>query len=551
MPDPYAPPENQPPPFEDVNLFTTDTALREAVRREAPQADIGNLERIGARAGSREALELGRLANENPPKLKLFSGKGQRLDQVEFYPAYHELMAISASAGLHCSVWSHLLEGGDPKPGRNVERAAAFHMAAQMEAGHCCPITMTNASIAVLRHAEALRDVWLPKLLVRDYDPAFAPAERKRALTVGMGMTEKQGGTDVRTNTTRAEPAGRGEYLITGQKWFMSAPMSDAFLVLAQAERGLSCFFMPRFLPDGAQNPILLQRLKDKLGNRSNASSEVVFDRAHAWLLGEEGRGVPTIIEMVNATRLDCAISSAGLMRWALALALHHCRYRVVFGRTLIEQPLMRAVLADMALDQEAAVVLVFRLARAFDRADVEEAEAAFARLMTPAIKYWVCKILPAFAYEAMECLGGNGYVEEGTIARLYRESPINAIWEGSGNVMCLDVLRVAQKSPDAVMGLLAALRSEAKGEPALVSAVEALRKDFAAPSLDESSLRSVVERLVYVVAASLLRAHAPAAVSDTFIANRLAASFHHTYGTLQKADFDAILTRAAPTEPR
>lgn len=543
----YAQPPNQAPPFEDVNLYATDRALREAVAREGGGGAAEWLAKAGARAGGREALELARLANDNPPTLRLFDASGRRLDQVEFHPAYHRLMGMSAAEGLHCSVWAHLKDGGAPKPSRNVERAAAFYMAAQMEAGHCCPITMTNAAIAVLRHGEPHPKLWLSRLLAYDYDPAFQPVPAKRAATVGMGMTEKQGGTDVRTNTTRAEPAGQGEYLVSGEKWFMSAPMSDAFLVLAQAPKGLSCFFMPRFLPDGSQNAILIQRLKEKLGNRSNASSEVVFDRAHAWLLGEEGRGISTIIEMVTATRLDCAISSAGLMRWALALALHHCRHRVVFGRTLIEQPLMRAVLADMALDHEATTALVFRLARAFDRAEGDEAEAAFARLMTPAIKYWVCKTLPAFAYEAMECLGGNGYVEEGGIARLFRESPINAIWEGSGNVMCLDVLRVARRSPEAVAALFDTLAAEAAGDPILRPAVDDLREAFADPDLEESALRHLVERLVHVVAASLLRAHAPASVADAYLANRLAGCPGRNYGTLEKADFSAILARAAP----
>jgi len=546
--DPYAPSPNQSPPFEDVNLFGSDRALRDAVAREGAGGAVAWLSKLGARAGRRDSLELGRLANENPPKLRLFDARGRRMDEVEYHPAYHALMGMSASTGLHCSVWSHLKDGSEPAPARNVERAAAFYMAAQMEAGHLCPITMTNASICVLRHGEPHAKLWLSRLLARDYDPSFQSVPAKRAATVGMGMTERQGGTDVRSNTTRAERAEQGEYLLTGSKWFMSAPMSDAFLVLAQAPEGLSCFFMPRFLPDGTQNPILIQRLKDKLGNRSNASCEVAFERTHAWLLGEEGRGVSTIIEMVTATRLDCAISSAGLMRWALALALHHCRHRVVFGRPLIEQPLMRAVLADMALDQEAAVALVFRLARAFDRADDDETEAAFARLMTPAIKYWVCKVLPAFAYEAMECLGGNGYVEEGTIARLFRESPINAIWEGSGNVMCLDVMRVARKSPDAVMALLDSLGAKAGNDAVLRPAVGDLRGAFASTDLDETSLRRLVERLVHVVAASLLRAHAPAAVADAFIASRLAGPFRHTYGTLAKADFAAILARAMPT---
>jgi putative acyl-CoA dehydrogenase len=521
---------NQPPPFADVNLFSSDVALQDAVWREG--GDAGNLEQFGALAGSRHMLEQARLANENPPRLRLFDARGFRLDQVEYHPAYHDLMATSTGQGLHCR--------------RGVGRAAAFYMAAQMEAGHCCPITMTNASLPVVRQAPAIAEAWLERIEVRDYDPAFRPASDKRAVTIGMAMTERQGGSDVRANLTEAVPAGGGEYLLTGHKWFMSAPMSDAFLVLAQAPGGLSCFFMPRFLPDGSVNAILLQRLKDKCGNRSNASSEVEFARTNAWLVGEEGRGIATIMDMVSLTRLDCAISSAGLMRWGLANALHHCAHRIAFQKKLIDQPLMRQVLADMALDHEAAVALVFRLAGAFEASAEDEAEAAFARLMTPAIKYWVCKALPGFAYEAMECLGGNGYVEDGTMARLFRESPLNAIWEGSGNIMCLDVLRAAGKSPEALAGLFDRLHAAARAEPRLTAAVASLRARFADPAGLEADSRGVVESLVYVAAAALLR-EGPAAVSDAFSASRLDGGFRRTYGSVPGADVDAILKRAMP----
>ena len=517
---------NQPPPFEDVNLFTSDPALQDAVGLEGGGG--GDLEAFGAVAGSRHMLEQARLANENPPKLRLFDAGGRRLDQVEYHPAYHALMAASTAQGLHC-------EGG-------VGRAAKFYMAAQMEAGHCCPITMTNAAIPVVWQAPAIAREWLGRIMVRDYDPAFRPPAEKRAVTIGMAMTERQGGSDVRANLTRAEPVGGGEHLLTGHKWFMSAPMSDAFLVLAQAPGGLSCFFMPRFLPDGTVNAILLQRLKDKCGNRSNASSEVEFARAHAWLVGEEGRGIATIMEMVTLTRLDCAISSAGLMRFALAHALHHCSHRVAFGKTLIDQPLMRRVLADLALDQIAAVALAVRLARAFERAGEDEAEAAFSRLMTPAVKYWACKALPGFAYEAMECLGGNGYVEDGPMARLYRESPLNAIWEGSGNIMCLDVLRAASKSPEALGALLEGLLASAHGEPRLIDAVTRLRERFAEPADLEAGSRQVVESLVHVMAAALLRESGPAAIADAFIASRLDGGFRRTYGILPGADVDAVM---------
>jgi putative acyl-CoA dehydrogenase len=527
---------NQPPPFEDVNLFSSDLALQEAVRRDGDAPGdggaAGDLERFGAIAGSRHMLEQARLANENPPRLRLFDARGCRLDLVEYHPAYHGLMAASTAEGLHCA--------------HGVARTAAFYMAAQMEAGHCCPITMTRAAVPVMRQNTRLASAWLERMSVRDYDPAFRPASQKRAVTIGMAMTERQGGSDVRANVTEAAPAGGDGYVVTGHKWFMSAPMSDGFLVLAQAPGGLSCLFMPRLRPDGSVNAIRLQRLKDKCGNRSNASSEVEFDRAHAWLVGEEGRGIATIMEMVSLTRLDCAISSAGLMRWGLANALHHCRHRVAFQKKLIDQPLMRNVLADMALDHEAAVALVFRLARAFERSGEDEAEAAFARLMAPAIKYWVCKALPGFAYEAMECIGGNGYVEENTLARLFRESPLNAIWEGSGNIMCLDVLRAASKAPDAVAALLDDLQSTAHGEPRLVAAVARLRDRLADRAGLEADLRHVVEQLVYVVAASLLR-EGPRAVSDAFTAGRLDGGFRRTYGILPGADLDAILARATP----
>ncbi len=446
---------NQSPPFEDVNLFTTDRALREAVVREGGERAIESLTAFGAKCGSREMAELSRLANEHPPRLKGFDRQGRRLDVVEFHPAYHALMETSCGEGLHAKVWEHLSKpGGKAVPGINVTRGAGFYMAAQMEAGHCCPITMTNACVPTLLLQPDLAAEWLPRILSRNYDSAFRPAVEKTGITLGMGMTEKQGGTDVRANTTRAVPAkGAGgpgaEYILTGHKWFMSAPMCDAFLVLAQAPKGLSCFLMPRFLPDGSVNALRFQRLKDKLGNRSNASSEVEFHGAHAWLVGEEGRGVPAIIEMVTLTRLDCALSSAGLMRRAVAEAIHHARHRSVFQKRLVDQQLMAEVLADLALDVEAAAALAFRLARCLDNAE-DQHTRAWLRLMTPVTKYWVCKIAPAVVYEAMECLGGNGYVEDSMLARLYREAPVNAIWEGSGNVMALDVLRVLQREPEA-----------------------------------------------------------------------------------------------------
>ena len=544
---------NQSPPFEDVNLFTTDQPLREAVAREGSSTANERLAPFGARCGSREAFELGRLANTFPPRLETYDPKGHRVDLVQFHPAYHALMEASCQHGVHCMASEHLAAGRQARPasGIHVERAASMYMAAQMESGHCCPITMTSAAVPTLLLQPDIADAWLPKVLVRAYDKRFLPAAEKTAVQIGMGMTEKQGGTDVRANTTTATPAGTGgpgrEYLVTGHKWFMSAPMCDAFLVLAQAPGGLSCLLMPRFLPDGTVNAIHLQRLKDKLGNRSNASSEPEFHGAHAWLIGEEGRGVPAIIEMVTWTRLDCAVANAGLMRLALANALHHARHRQVFGRRLIEQPMMAHVLADMAVELEAATALVFRLARAFDRLD-DPREAAWRRLMTPVTKYWVCKIAPPLVYEAMECMGGNGYVEEGPLARIYREVPVNAIWEGSGNVMALDVLRVLQREPNVAESVMAQLHQAVTGDRNLEASFARLHKYLGEPALLELRGRVVLEGLAVLAAATLLRAHAPAAVADAFIGTRIAGGPRQTYGQgLEKADLRAILARAGP----
>jgi putative acyl-CoA dehydrogenase len=554
MTSPFATHEvfNQSPLFEDINLFSTDRALIEAVNREGGGASAKRLADFGAACGSAAAFERGRLANEYPPRLKAFDPKGNRLDVVEFHPAYHECMAMSTAEGLNCSAWEHLAEpGGKPVPGANVARSAGCYMAIQMEAGHQCPITMTNASVPALLLQPEIAADWLPRILKRDYDKAFKPAAAKRAVTIGMGMTEKQGGTDVRANTTRAEPAGAGgpgaEYVLTGHKWFMSAPMCDAFLMLAQAPKGLSCFLVPRFLPDGSVNALHFQRLKDKLGNRSNASSEVELHAAHGWLIGEEGRGVPNIIEMVTGTRLDCAVASAGLMRLMLANAIHHCRHRTVLQRKLVDQPLMGQVLADLALDAEAATALAFRLARTFDRASDTHA-AAWRRLMTPVTKYWICKIAPAFGYEAMECLGGNGYVEEGLAARIYREMPLNAIWEGSGNVMALDLLRVLQREPETLAIVLEDLGTAAGGDPLLKVQWERVQRMLHEPRLLEQRGRTLSEALATLAAGTILRAHAPSPVADAFLATRLSGGPRQTYGQgLDGADIRAIVDRAFP----
>ncbi len=543
---------NQSPPFENVNLFTCDRALGEAVVREGGDKGIGGLERLGGICGSAASFEHGRLANEFTPRLRPFDAKGRRLDMVEFHPSYHACMEMSIGQGLHCSAWDHLATA-DAKPiaGANVVRSAGSYMAIQMEAGHQCPITMTNAAVPTLLLEPSLAKTWIPKILSRDYDPGFKPAAAKRGVTIGMGMTEKQGGTDVRANTTTATPSGSGgsgaEYLVTGHKWFMSAPMCDAFLVLAYAPGGLSCFLMPRILPDGRVNNLRFQRLKDKLGNRSNASAEVEFQSAHAWLIGEEGRGVVAIIEMVTCTRLDCAVGSAGLMRLAVANAVHHCRHRLVFQKALIDQPLMTQVLADLALDVEAATALCFRLARSFDEA-ADARAAAWRRVMTPVTKYWVCKTGPALAYEAMECLGGNGYVEEGIAARIYRELPVNAIWEGSGNVMVLDVLRVIQRDRHAFESVMSDLEVMASADPQLKAQFARVHALLQEPEPLERRGRELVEALALLAAGAILRKHAPAVVADAFLATRIGGTARQTYGQgLDRADTRAIVARVLP----
>ena len=451
----------------------------------AAAAAAKELSEFGRHWGSAAMAERGRLANENTPKLRTFDSRGNRRDEVEFHPAYHELMAHSAHAGLHNSTWS--ADGRPAGAPAEVVRAAKFYMAAGVETGHLCPITMTRASVAALAVQPDILKKTMPVIGTRAYDPSFAPWPSKRGMTLGMGMTEKQGGTDVRSNMTRAERDGDA-YRITGHKWFMSAPMCDAFLVLAQADQGLSCFFMPRFRPDGSVNAIQFQRLKDKLGNRSNASSEVEFFGAYGELVGEEGKGIRTIIQMVQLTRQDCAIASVGLMRSGLAHALHHTRHRSVFQKHLADQPLMRAVLSDMALHVEASIALVMRLCRAFDHAPANANEAAYMRLLTPAIKYWTCKSAPGFLYEAMECLGGNGYVEEGILARHYRESPVNAIWEGSGNVMCLDVLRALSREAEAATGILNSLAQETRGLPGAAEAVAQIETGLPPAAMPKAS---------------------------------------------------------------
>src|SRR5438094_1091915 len=517
---------NQSPPFEDVDLFALDAPLAESVAGNGGAAAAQELSEFGKHWGSAAMAARGRLANENTPKLRSFDSRGNRRDEVEFHPAYHELMAHSAHAGVHNSTWN-----ADGKPAgapAEVVRAAKFYIAAQVETGHLCPITMTRASVAALAAQPDLLAKTMCVIANRAYDPSFAPWWTKRGMTLGMGMTEKQGGTDVRSNMTRAVRDGEA-YRVTGHKWFMSAPMCDAFLVLAQAEQGLTCFFMPRFAPDGSVNAIQFQRLKDKLGNRSNASSEVEFVGAYAERVGEEGKGIRTIIQMVQLTRQDCAIASAGLMRSGLAHALHHARHRSVFQKHLADQPLMQAVLSDMALHVEASIALVMRLCRAFDRAGDDTREAAYMRLLTPAIKYWVCKCAPGFLYEAMECLGGNGDLEEGISARHYRESPVNAIWEGSGNVMCLDVLRALSREADAAGAVLQHLAGENRGLPGAAEAAAFIGKAFRRPD-GERVARVAVEKLALLAAAAALNQVSPRH-AGLFAATRLGGDHGGLHG--------------------
>jgi len=545
--DPYATHEilNQSPPFEEVNLFDTDRALGDALAANLPAARLAaartRLSAFGAALGRREILALAEAANRHPPVLRTHDRFGHRIDEVEYHPAYHALMALLCREGVHTGAWA------DESAGAHVERAAAYFLYAQVENGTQCPATMAYGAVPALRHDPALAPAWLPKLLARDYDPRSVPPAQKRAALVGMGMTEKQGGSDVRSNTTRAEPLGGADWSLTGHKWFLSAPMCDAWLVLAQAPDGLSCFFVPRFLPDGSRNAVRLQRLKDKLGNRSNASAEVEFAGAWARLLGEQGRGVPIILEMGVYTRLDCAIGTAGLMRGALAQALWHARARRAFGRRLVEQPLMKNVLADLALECEAATALALRLARAYD-AQPHAAERLLARVLTPAAKYWICKRGPAFAAEAMEVAGGNGYVEESSYPRIYREMPVNSIWEGSGNVMCLDVLRALARTPEAADALVAELETARGADPAYDRAAEALKAHLATEVADEAGARRLTEDIALTVQGSLLLRHAPPEVALAFCRSRFGAGAPGAFGTLAAGtDFDAIIGRAMP----
>ncbi len=537
---------NQPAPLVDYNLYETNRPLQDALRFNAPQLDTAALSCLGAAVGTAEMQTHARLANVHAPQLHSHDRQGRRIDQVEFHPSYHSLMAAAVGAGLHGTPWAG--EGTSP----HVQRAAGFMLFTELEPSMLCPISMSYAATPALRRNPAVYAEWGPKLTSRAYDPLLKPLGQKAGVTMGMGMTEKQGGSDVRANTTQAVADGSdawgARYRITGHKWFFSAPMCDAFLVLARAPGGLSCFFLPRVLPDGTLNALYIQRLKDKLGNKANASAEVEFVQAAAWLVGEEGRGVPQILEMGTMTRLDCALGTSGLMRQALVLALNHTRQRLAFGKPLIEQDLMRNVLADLALESEAATALSIRLARAFDRPG-DAHEQLMARLLTPVAKFWICKRGAGYAQEAMECLGGNGYVEEGgegVMARIYREMPVNSIWEGAGNIMALDLLRALHKGD--VASALAQELAPALGQHAALDRLARSLPRRVEAMATEIEARRLAQDVALAVQAALLAQSAPAAVFAAFCASRLNGDWGQTFGSLgANTDFSAILARALP----
>lgn len=542
---------NQVPPLVDYNLFLSDRTLSQGLQREGGEWARPQLTDLGGLLGAEETQRWGFEANENKPVLHTHDRHGNRRDEVVFHPSWHNLMRTSVEHRLHSLPWV------EKRSGAHVARAALLMMTAQNEAGHTCPISMTFSAVAALRAEPELAREWEPRILSSSYDPRFAPPEEKSGVLVGMAMTEKQGGSDVRANITRAERVGSSrEYLITGHKWFCSAPMCDAFLVLAQAPKGLSCFFLPRWTPSSEKNQFHIQRLKDKLGNRSNASSEVEFVGAWARLVGEEGRGVTTIIEMVHHTRLDCAIAAAALMRQGLVQALHHARHRRAFGKLLIEQPLMRNVLADLTLESDAATLLMLRLAGSFDRRETDPQERAFCRIATAISKYWLCKRAPVHVGEALECLGGNGYVEESILPRLHREAPLYSIWEGSGNVICLDILRALAREPEAAEALMQELKSGAGHDARLDRYVSGVEADLAlhlkhslknGGSQSEGQARRLAERLALALQAVLVARHSPEACADAFVTSRLAGDHGNAFGTLPEAvDVAGILAQSS-----
>lgn len=534
---------NQPPSLHDYNAFTRDTALQESL-----PAGLGDLLRqrllkLGAAVGEQEWIDRGYKANENPPDLKSFDRFGHRIDEVEFHPAYHQLMGLGMGLGVHSAAWTQPIHG-------HVARAAMQYLLTQLEPGVCCPLAMTHAAHPVLRQHLPANDVFSVRSIIDDYDQRFRSADHKRSITIGMAMTEKQGGSDVRANSTQARQPSDGadsaEYLLRGHKWFCSAPMSDCFLTLAQAPGGLTCFLVPRFCPDGSRNRILIQRLKNKLGNRSNASAEIEYADTWARRLGDEGAGVAAIIEMVQHTRLDAAVAPAGMMRQALVQAIHHARHRKVFGKFLIEQPLMRNVLVDLAIESEAATLLAMRVAKAVDSSAHDPAEKDFARLATIIAKYWINKQAPQFIYEAMECHGGAGYIEESLLPRLYREAPVNSIWEGSGNVMCLDLLRVLDRAPECLQSFNTMVRPVIREQAVLQRRFEKLQQELGRCQREPALLRRCVESMALLLQCCLLRDLAPESSFELFVDSRFNANGSRSYGTLENiSSAREILERA------
>ncbi|WP_394836820.1 isovaleryl-CoA dehydrogenase [Pendulispora rubella] len=537
---------NQPPPLEGYDPLEQDRALVEGIARHEADWALSRIRDVGVLSVG-EAMIWGAQANRHSPELRTHDRYGHRIDEVEFHPAWHRLMQASVAHGLHALPWQ------EPRPGAHVARAATVYLMAQAEQGHQCPITMTFAAVPALRAQPELAEEWVPRLTSSEYDPRCIPASQKKGALCGMAMTEKQGGSDVRANTTRARAMGNAsgpgaEYEIVGHKWFCSAPMCDAFLVLAHTERGLSCFLLPRWRPDGTRNAFHIQRLKDKLGDRSNASSEVEFHGAWARMVGEEGRGVKTIIEMVSHTRLDCVMGSAAIMRQAVAQATHHAAHRSAFGKRLIDQPLMQSVLADLAVEQEAATMLLLRLARAYDDAPAHAEQRAFARIATAIAKYWVCKRTPPLIAEALECHGGAGFVEESILPRLFRQSPLNSIWEGSGNVMCLDVLRAMAKEPEGVIALRNELSLARGGDRHFDAYLERLDRELTDLTDVEARGRILVERLALALQGSLLIRDGHPAVLAAFLRSRIQGDHGMAFGTLPTGiDRQAILDRARP----
>ncbi|MGH1344832.1 MAG: isovaleryl-CoA dehydrogenase [Nannocystales bacterium] len=537
--------ENQAPELPAFDLYSADLPLREAVTREGGGWSEDRLIALGTELGTPEMFHRGHLANKHAPELQTFDRFGHRIDEVEFHPAYHELMDLAARHQLPTLPWK------EPKPGANVARTAMMYLMTQVEAGVLCPVSMTYAVVPALMNQPDVAKVWLPRVLSGEYDPRMIPAEQKRGVTFGMAMTEKQGGSDVRANSTVARPLGAGgpggEYSLTGHKWFCSAPMSDAFLTLANTERGLSCFLVPRFRPDGTRNAIFVQRLKNKLGNRSNASSEIEYHDAWAQMVGEEGKGVRTIVAMVHHTRLDAGCTPVGMMRQALTRAVHHVRHRAAFGKPLIEQPLMRNVLADVALDLEGCTAMSFRIARSFDES-ADEDQARFGRLATAVNKFWTNKRCPQLVYECLECHGGAGYIEESVMPRLFRESPLNSIWEGSGNVICLDVLRALHRDPGCFDVFVSEVEDAAPGDPDITAKLSEVKAMLADQGSLEPRARRLTEDLALLLQASLLRKHAPTAVADAFVQARLQTQGGAAYGTLPTGIDEALLIeRATP----